>query len=114
MPLRHSHDPEAVFLVRGQGRRVVCPDIREDLFVAFPPRHLKCGRKKTFGDAMPSACKINIGTDNANMIESVRVCGKRRHALKADYRLVAGPYGDVKDVTVGEARDVRTFGFESE
>src|SRR5215471_10618109 len=109
-----SDDSEAVGLVCGERCGVVLANIGKYLLVALLPRSLECDRKQALGDALPPASKIDISADDPNVIEGVRVRGKRGHALEPDDTVITGAHGDVENVTVRESCDVRTFGFDSE
>src|SRR5262245_49225637 len=102
MPLRRSNNPETLFLVCGEGCRIVSADICENLLVAFPPRRLIRRVKKASSDPVSSIFEINICPDDADMIESVRVGCERCHALEADHDVIACPDCHVENVSFSE------------
>src|SRR5262245_44946844 len=64
-------------------------------------------------DSLPSTSQVDIGADNADMIESMRIGCERRHALKADDGVVGSANGDVKDILQGKPCNVRRLGLNA-
>src|SRR5262245_41616117 len=103
-----------MLLISSERCLIFSPDIRKDLFVALNPCRLKSHRKEEAGYSLSSASKVNIGTDDTDMIESVGVSRKWGHALKPNDCLVAATHGDMKNVASRESRYIRTFSFDAE
>ncbi len=114
MPFRLPDNSEAMLVICSESCRIVSQDIRKNLFVALLPCCVKRRRKEGFGNSLSSASKVNIRTDDTDMIESMCIRGKWGHALETNDCVIAGPHSDMKNVSWCESFDIRTFGFDTE
>src|SRR4030095_7171587 len=91
--------------VRCQRRLVVCSDIAEEFFVSFLLGLPECGTKELFRDPLLPTVLFNERAYDSNMIEGVRICGKRLNILKPHDLRIRDLLGDQKDPTGWKVSD---------
>ncbi len=84
MTFRRAHDAKPLAQIRLQARIVVRTDVAENLLVSLAPGRVKGGRKELPGNALSQAIEVDVGADDANVIESMSEIGKWRDVLKPD------------------------------
>ncbi len=106
LPLRVADDDKALTEICLQRRGIVGTDEREDLFVTLPARGLERDGKQAARDALTPQREIDVGTEDADVIERSRVGRVRLEHLKADDRAVWLAHGHFPDPAILKVDDV--------
>ena len=86
MAFCRADDPKSLAEIGSKPRLVVGTHEAEQLFVSLAAGGVKSRGEESRRDALTMTIEGDIGSDDADVIERVRVIGKRRDVLKPDDR----------------------------
>lgn len=78
-----ADDTEALLGVGSQRGRVIFADVSEQLLVALAARGGERRCEEPGGNVLATAGGVDVGADDADVVEEMRIGGERLHALEA-------------------------------
>ena len=96
LPLRLPDDAKALSQIGLQAGFVIGPHICEEFLVTLPARGVERRREEQRRNPLPSQLEIDVGADDAHVIERMRETPERRHVLESDDAIQCGIDGNEK------------------